>query len=956
MRRLTLIISAWCFFLLALAPASVFGAWFDTTWHYRVPIAIPAGSTVNSTVKVDVDFAALLGSLGVAGTFDVNSPRVVRANNSLSAIQQYTDTVYAGATDATGNSRGEIRFILQDAGLIYYFLYFDVTSSGVKATNPQTPINGNFEFGTVGGASPQTPPGWLNATRSNNTMDAQMRPAETPSVTELTMTAATNGNPNTGAASYLQGFRSATDAGGNTVLTKSLTVPASTPGNITIRLRPEGWDSGVNANLTQFDFMQVRLLNSVGTSRLNIVGPQLSNYITCPFSPNYGVNAISGSSYGYGQYNRWDNGTSSNHLLSMSAVYNRGLEPWITCAVSLASVVGESLTLEIRSTYITEYRSWFLIDDIEWSVVNAALGTPVAYATALTPANFNCVEVGGDSASGRLYTKLVGTAFNFDVVALKADNTVEINFVINAIPDPNLGVIPTPTKPVTVELVDGSGSPLCSSRTALSPAITQTLTFTPSDLGRKTASAMTVINNAYANVRCRVTDANQSPSVVGCSADNFAIRPTSFTVTSSASADLTGSSTSATPTVKAGAAFTLTAATGKIGYNATPLVDSSKVSVASGVAGSVTGSFNAANAATGTATGTTFTYSEVGYFLLKPYGIYDNGFTNVDTGTDCTPDFSNTLVGGKYGCMFSNSVNTVYFGRFIPDHFAITPGASTPACNPTFTYFGQDGFRTAFTLLAQNAVNATTQNYTGSFARLGLTTWANFGFTAPGLPSGSLLSASATAPSGVWSNGGAAIIAKHQVSRPTALIGEAPVTINAAPVDLDGVSMTASPVAASTPLRYGRVALQNAHGSELLDLPMSMRAEYWNGNAWITNTDDVCTSGVSLSAPVDPILADGLIPSELCVLDTGSLGASGMGCTTAGTLIQQFKQPPSIGDFNLQFKAPGAGNAGALDITATVPDFLKFNWKGAGDINPTARATFGVYKGSKGVIYFREVY
>ncbi|NOT84714.1 MAG: hypothetical protein HOP02_08060 [Methylococcaceae bacterium] len=963
MNRLFFMASVWVILLVTLAPSCVFAAWFDTTWHYRVPVVIPATATVNSTIKIDVDFNALLTSLSATGTFDSNSPRVVRPNDTLSATQQYTDSVYAGATDALGNGRGEIRFILQEAGPVTYFLYFDVTSSGLKAANPQLPINGNFEFGTVAGASPQIPVGWLNATRSNAAMDAQMRPVESPTVIDQT-TVTSNGNPNTGLAAYLQGFRTATDAGGNAVLTKSITIPASNPGNITIRIRPQGWDSGQNANLTQYDFMQVRLLSG-GAVKLNIVGPALNNYLTCPFSPNYSVNGITAAQPGWGQYNYWDNGSgSNNHTLGMPALYNRGLEPWITCTANLTAVAGQVLTLEIRSTTFVGYRSWFLVDDLEWSVVSGvSLGAPIAYFAALAPANFNCVEVGGNSASGHLYTKLVATSFNFDVVALKADGSVESNYVVNPLPpDPNIIPTPTPvpvvTKPVTVELVEGSGSTACASRNPLSPAISQVLTFTASDLGRKAVSAINV-GKAFANVRCRVTDANQSPSVVGCSADNFAIRPSAFTaVTSTATADLTGNSVSASPPIiKAGLPFTLTAASGTVGYNGTPLVDNSKLLAHAGSmqAGSVSGSFTAANIATGTVTAAMFNYSEVGYFRFAVNGIYDDGFTAVDSGTDCTPDFSNSLNAGKYGCKFGNNANTAYFGRFIPDHFALTPGVATPACNASYTYFGQDGFSTAFTLSAQNAANAVTQNYIGSFARLGLNAWANFGFTAPGLPAGSVLSASVTPPIGLWNNGSAALSAKHKVSRPTALIGETPVTINAAPVDLDGVTMTASTVAATTPLRYGRIALQNAHGSELLDLPMAMHAEYWNGNNWIVNNEDVCTTGIPLTL-ADPISGDGLMPTELCAWDNGSTGNSGLGCAIAGSITQQFKQPPTAGNFNLNFKTPGVGNSGALDVTAAVPNYLKYNWKGLGDVSPSARATFGVYKGSVGVIYFREVY
>ena len=73
--------------LVLLTMASTQAAWFDSTWKYRVPVNVPASATINSTIKVDVDFGALLSSLGVAGTFDANSPRIVRPNDTLATYQ-----------------------------------------------------------------------------------------------------------------------------------------------------------------------------------------------------------------------------------------------------------------------------------------------------------------------------------------------------------------------------------------------------------------------------------------------------------------------------------------------------------------------------------------------------------------------------------------------------------------------------------------------------------------------------------------------------------------------------------------------------------------------------------------------------------------------------------------------------------------------------------------------------
>ena len=69
--------------------------WFDTNgvgsapdWHYRAPITIPSGTVVNSTIRIDVDFDALLSGMDISGTFDSDSPRIVKSDGSLVAIQQ----------------------------------------------------------------------------------------------------------------------------------------------------------------------------------------------------------------------------------------------------------------------------------------------------------------------------------------------------------------------------------------------------------------------------------------------------------------------------------------------------------------------------------------------------------------------------------------------------------------------------------------------------------------------------------------------------------------------------------------------------------------------------------------------------------------------------------------------------------------------------------------------------
>ena len=298
--------------------------------------------------------------------------------------------------------------------------------------------------------------------------------------------------------------------------------------------------------------------------------------------------------------------------------------------------------------------------------------------------------------------------------------------------------------------------------------------------------------------------------------------------------------------VKAGEAFSATvtavtsggAATPNFGRETAPegvLLTAALVQPAGGVAGILANASLAGGSfSSGVATASTLSYSEVGIITLTP---------SVASG-------SYLGVGNVSGSASGN------IGRFIPDRLALTPGTPVGACSAAFSYFGQDGFTTPFMLTAQNTAGATTQNYTGLFAKLGLTAWSNYVFSAAaGLPAGAVLTSGALAPSGSWINGVAAVSAVHQVSRPTALAAETAVQVRAAPLDSDGVTVASTAVGAATPLRWGRLRLSNAFGSARSALQMPVLAEYWSGSAWVLNSADSCTtlaaSSVTMSNPRD---------------------------------------------------------------------------------------------------------
>lgn len=353
----------------------------------------------------------------------------------------------------------------------------------------------------------------------------------------------------------------------------------------------------------------------------------------------------------------------------------------------------------------------------------------------------------------------------------------------------------------------------------------------------------------------------------------------------------------------------------------------------------------------GSATGTTFGWGEVGIITLTP-SVGDSDYLGAGDVTGTT----------------SGNV-----GRFRPAHFALDSGtppvlsnrAALLPCASSFSYMGEP-MRLIFRLLAQNTANATTQNYTGAYAKLNpATPGSAFGL---GARSGTTDLTARTAASypvatPAWANG----VLDVPVANPLyvtinrAATPDGPYTgtqLGIAPADTDGVLMNAydldvdnnatndhTAIATTTEIRYGRLHLANAFGSELLPLPMPMRAQYYNGPSagFVTNGADNCTSlalsAIQLTSAVESVTADNPIRVKGVLTTTASVGT-----------------PFTSGDAGLIFSAPTAGGDGYVDVTPTTPSYLQFDWDGDGvyDNNPTARANFGVYRGSPRQIYLRE--
>jgi MSHA biogenesis protein MshQ len=433
--------------------------------------------------------------------------------------------------------------------------------------------------------------------------------------------------------------------------------------------------------------------------------------------------------------------------------------------------------------------------------------------------------------------------------------------------------------------------------------------------------------------------------------------------------------------IKAGDPFsatvTATTATGTVapnyGQEATPENVKLNPTRATGLGltndGAISGTFGAFT--NGVATGTAFSWSEVGIITL-------------------TPDVAD---GDYLGAGNVTGTATGNVGRFTPHHFSLSSGATIInrndlSCSPASTFnYMDEPMATTFTLTAQNATNGTTQNYAGVFAKLDLANPTAFGFGAinsaatktPLTPRLSLVSTS-----GSWTGGVAAgisgVLGVSSLNAPATPRTGGPdgpfdaLDLGIAPTDTDGVQLPLSGALnldvdnngsmdhaslGRTAVRFGRLKLNNAFGSELLDLPIPAEAQYWNGTVFVTNTADNCTVISATNIAMGNYLSN-LSACETAIAISGRLSA---------------------GKSNLKLVKPGAGNNGSVDLTvnlgtgasgqtcvaplpatqqATVAanlSYLQGKWTGTSyNQNPRARATFGVYKNANEFIYMREMY
>lgn len=316
-------------------------------------------------------------------------------------------------------------------------------------------------------------------------------------------------------------------------------------------------------------------------------------------------------------------------------------------------------------------------------------------------------------------------------------------------------------------------------------------------------------------------------------------------------------------------------------------------------------------------------------------------------------------------------------GRFIPADFNVVvaaDGGLDAACNATYTYTGQaagyvSGMEPQLTITARNRSGGTTTNYRDGYVKLSASEVTVAGPTqdrnnslavTPNLTTPSLVAHNDGTLTYTLGSGDTFTYDKVNNARvdpflPALDIDVTDVDDGEAAADPGVVPVTAQPSAAHE-IRFGRLVVESAAGSELAPIGQPVRAEYWSNSTWQPHADDSCTSlalatGVQLDndqgGPVD---------------GTQSIPVGG-GSTD---LTTNTPDPVNLagGEAVLTFEETGDGNTGWVDTTLTLDaglPWLRHDWDDADgggdgpyDDLPVGRVTFGIYSGNSNWIHFRR--
>jgi MSHA biogenesis protein MshQ len=576
--------------------------------------------------------------------------------------------------------------------------------------------------------------------------------------------------------------------------------------------------------------------------------------------------------------------------------------------------------------------------------------------------SFNAFETAtaAGTVTGVINTKVAGTAFSLDVVAIVGG--AQAGFFSNN---------------VTVELIGNNTTGVSLDASNCPTSFSTVLAgFTAAISGGRSTVSFSAVANSWRDVRVRVRWPTASPTVTSCSTDNFAIRPASLTISAlDAAWDAAGTARSLANTGASGGVvhkaataatqrpFTLRATASPAtttNYDGSPTVASGYPACGTLCATPGSLSFTAGSwTGAGVRENATANYSEAGTFNLQ---LEDASYASVDA-SDGSTAAQRTVPAAA----------TVEIGRFVPDRFEFaSPNApqlrtfASTCASRSFTYIGQRfWFATlpSATAKAVNAAGGTTTNYPIASSATKPALGESFADgSAPAtldtsaVGSGALSSPSAGTATYAPSSSGT-LGYQRSATTPVAPFSAAiALTVTASDSSENGANqgIITTPTAlvfssmafdSGSEFRYGRMRMLNATGPAAVDVPVTLRAEYYAGaSGFAVNAADQCSAFVpgnfKLSGHQGGITTTNMPDTNVSVSGTLAFGVA--------SNLKLLKPSPAAsapGSVKICLDLDnGAGDTACVAATPADRAYLQGPWSGSNhDKDPQAQVTFGLY-------------
>lgn len=299
-------------------------------------------------------------------------------------------------------------------------------------------------------------------------------------------------------------------------------------------------------------------------------------------------------------------------------------------------------------------------------------------------------------------------------------------------------------------------------------------------------------------------------------------------------------------------------------------------------------------------------------------------------------------------------------GRFYPASFSLISSTVSNSCG-SFSYMDQPGMSVSYELEARNTAGIKTLNYDGDFAKATLslvaennnegtnyqsrlngfntTSWSNGDYVY--VDDGRFDRLASGTPDGPYQDLKIGIQLSDNDGGISALTGlnmRANTSSNCTAIDdCDALELTGG-----LDIRFGQLKLSNVFGPETSPLDMTVRTEYFNGPNFVLNTDDNCTTLLDTDPP---LIADvSSYTDNLADGDTSPL----------------LNLDITLGIGNIVFDEAGLGNEGSVIYRYDTNTYLPWlNTENDNDgnyaDNPFGRITFGQFRGTDRMIYWREI-